>query len=397
VHDERVNESRVGVVGFGVAGATVASLLARQGHHVTVFERTPDHAVGAGLLLQPSGQLVLDRLGILAEIARSSERIEEIVGVTARGRGLVRLAYAELGPDVAGLGVFRPFLLETLDRMALAAGVAVRRDTEITALHREATKITLEDRAGQRHGPFDLVVGADGLRSAIRRLAGLQRWMHGYGYGALWTVGRTAAVQRELRMITRGTRDLLGLLPLGAGVCNFFWSQRHDRWDATRARGFAAWRDDVLSLSPLAEEVIGHVRGFDDLMLTSYGHVVTHPPHDARVVLLGDAAHAMSPHLGQGVNFALVDAYEFARSFAETGDVSTAISRYMARRHRQTRYYAWLTLGLTPFFQSGGYVKGTARDLGLPIIQRLPYVRGRMILSMAGLSGGFRGDRFTLR
>jgi 2-polyprenyl-6-methoxyphenol hydroxylase-like FAD-dependent oxidoreductase len=391
-----VNESRIAVVGFGVAGATVAALLARQGHPVTVFERTSDHAAGAGLLLQPSGQLVLDRLGILPEISRASERIEEIVGLTARGRELVRLAYAELGPDVAGLGVYRPLLLGTLDRMALAAGVAVRRDTEITALHREATNVTLEDGAGQRHGPFDLVIGADGLRSAIRRLAGLERWAHSYGYGALWTVGRSSTVQRQLRMTTRGTQDLLGLLPLGDGVCNLFFSQRHDRWEATRARGFAAWRDDVLRLSPAAEEVIAHVRDFDDLTLTRYGHVVTHRPTDGRVLLLGDAAHAMSPHLGQGVNFALIDAYEFARTFAETSDVTTAIARYTARRHRQTRYYAWITLALTPFFQSGGVVKGVGRDIGLPIIQRLPYVRGRMMLSMAGLTGGFRGDRFTL-
>ena len=388
--------SRVGVVGFGVAGATVAALLSRQGHRVTAFERTAAHAAGAGLLLQPSGQLVLDRLGILPEVLRTAETIDEIVGVTSGGRSLVRLRYAELGPGMAGMGVRRPMLLATLERMAVAAGVAVRNVTEITSMRATAGGTFLEDREGERHGPFDLVVGADGLHSRMRRLSGLERWSHDYTYGALWTVGRTAAVRGHLRLITRGTQDLLGLLPLGEGYCNFFWSQRVDRWDATRARGFAVWRDEVLRLSPLAEEAIAHVSGFDDLTLTSYGHVVTRRPRSGDLVLIGDAAHAMSPHTGQGVNFALIDAYEFARCVGASEDIAGAIRSYSDRRHRHARYYAWLTLGLTPFFQSGGVIKGVGRDVALPVIQWLPYVRHRMVLSMAGMSGGFRGDRFAL-
>lgn len=388
--------SRIAVVGFGVAGATAAALLARQGHEVTAFERLTARAVGAGLLLQPSGQLVLERLGVLEEVARASEPIHEIVGTTASGRELVRLAYDEVGPAVAGLGVRRPLLLETLARMATAAGVTLRADTEIAAVFGAAGHIALHDAAGGRHGPFDLIVGADGRQSVIRRCSGLERWSHEYGYGALWTVGRSQAVRGQLRMITRGTRDLLGLLPLGDGYCNFFWSQRLDAWSTIRARGFAAWRSDVLRLSPLAEEVIAHVRGFDDLTLTSYGHVVTRDRRDSAVVLLGDAAHAMSPHLGQGVNFALLDAYELARSVEACDDFGAALSSYGRRRQRQTRYYAWLTFGLTPFFQSDGSIKGLGRDIALPVIQHLPYVRGRMMLSMAGLTGGLRGDRFTL-
>jgi 2-polyprenyl-6-methoxyphenol hydroxylase-like FAD-dependent oxidoreductase len=76
---------RVGVVGMGVAGATIASLMARSGHDVTLFERVPRVGpMGAGILLQPSGQWVLDRLGLLDRVAEHAETIEELHAITNR-------------------------------------------------------------------------------------------------------------------------------------------------------------------------------------------------------------------------------------------------------------------------------------------------------------------------
>ncbi len=87
---------RVGIVGYGVAGATSAYLLAKAGHVVTLFERSPKVGpVGAGVLLQPSGQLILSRISLLDEVIARAEPIEELHALTDRGRTLIRLPYAE--------------------------------------------------------------------------------------------------------------------------------------------------------------------------------------------------------------------------------------------------------------------------------------------------------------
>jgi 2-polyprenyl-6-methoxyphenol hydroxylase-like FAD-dependent oxidoreductase len=383
---------RIGVVGYGIAGATVSGLLARQGHSVEVFERSDRTAIGSGLLLQPSGRMVLDALGLTPEVAPSAEVIDEVVAVSASGRPLARLAYAELGAGTRGMGIERPILFDALDRFARGAGVAPRFDTAIARGDAGGATATLTDTARDRIGPFDLVIGADGLDSQVRRSASFERWGHRYRWGALWTVGAAGTVRGRLHMVMRGTRELIGLLPLGRGRCNFFWSERLDRYERTRAGGFDAWRERVRRLCPEADAVLAHTRGFDDVTPTSYGHVVTRDTAGP-IVLIGDASHAMSPHTGQGVNLALIDAYMLAREIERSADVPAALARYGRARRRQLRFYAWLTLVMTPFFQSDGHAIGILRDLGLPVVERLPYVRHRILLAMAGLTGGFRGDR----
>src|SRR5437762_3078143 len=99
---------RVGVVGSGVAGLSSAYLLARDGHQVTVIERAPRLGpVGAGLLLQPSGQFALRQMGLLEEVVASAELIEGLHALTHRGRTLVRLMYRRIDPDLKGYGVHR--------------------------------------------------------------------------------------------------------------------------------------------------------------------------------------------------------------------------------------------------------------------------------------------------
>lgn len=129
------------------------------------------------------------------------------------------------------------------------------------------------DGSGTRTERFDLVVAADGSASRLRVQAGLQRRSHEYAYGALWTVGHTSSVRGELRQVVQGTHDLIGLLALGKGRCNFFCSQNIADYDRVRLGGFDAWRDRIVSLCPEAAEVISHLDGFDGLALTRYNHV----------------------------------------------------------------------------------------------------------------------------
>jgi 2-polyprenyl-6-methoxyphenol hydroxylase-like FAD-dependent oxidoreductase len=369
-----VRRSRIAVVGFGVAGGTAAALLGRAGHDVTVFERAPVlGAVGAGLLLQPSGQRVLARLGVLDEVEAAGERIEELIAWTNRGKRLMRLRYADLEPRLHGLGVHRADLFTPLARLAREAGVEVRLGTPVTAIP----------------DGFDVVVGADGSQSALREAAGLTRFRHEYRYGALWAIGRSNAVRARLHQVVRGTQRLVGLLPLGGGRCNLFWSLRRDEYPLVARRGFGDWRSEVVALCPEARELLDSLAGLEDTAFTTYRHVVARRPWAGRLVLIGDAAHAMSPHLGQGVNLALVDASLLAEELTAAREPEEAFRRYAERRRAQLRYYAWITLLLSPFFQSGGLVKAVGRDVALPAMIRVPALRRRMLLALSGLAEGF--------
>src|SRR5262249_32643054 len=83
----------------GAGGGPAAYVLAGAGHEVSLFERAPAVGpVGAGILLQPSGQMALRRLGLLDRVTRDAEPIDELHALTHRGRTLVRLRYDELGP-----------------------------------------------------------------------------------------------------------------------------------------------------------------------------------------------------------------------------------------------------------------------------------------------------------
>jgi len=366
---------RVGVVGFGVAGSTVSALLAHAGHDVTAFERAPAlEPVGAGVLLQPSGQRVLERLGLLEQVRAHAARIDELVALTPSGRTISRLRYGDLEPGLHALGVHRS------DLTAALAGLVERSDAKLQ-LGEEIVGADDERLQG-----FDLIVGADGSRSTLRAGSGLVRWEHEYAWGALWAIGEGSSVTGRLHQVVHGTQKLVGVLPLGGGRCNLFWSARSDRVEELRARGFEEWRAGVAELCPEAAEPLASLADWDDVRFTTYRHAWLRSPYEGRLVLIGDAAHPMSPHLGQGLNLALVDGWSLAEALAEAPTPTEGVARYAASRRAQIAYYGAVTLALTPFFQSGGAFKGLGRDAVLPHLPRLPFVGRQMLQTLAGFA-----------
>ena len=392
---------QVGVVGFGVAGGALACLLGRMGHAVTIFEQAPTVGpVGTGLLLQPSGQGVLERLGLLDGIAAQSEPIHELHAFQPDGRTLIHLRYDEIAPGCRAYGIHRGTLFQALhSRAAAEPNVCIHLNHAIASWRpgSDGRQVFAVDAAGAAHGPFDFLVAADGSRSRLRQtlepgLAGVPE----YPIGALWTVGRCTQVRGYLHQVVEGTRHLLGLLPIGGERATLFWSLPQREMDDLRAGGFAAWREAAVRLCPLADEVLADAGGFERVVFTTYRHTVLRRPHNAHVVCLGDAAHAMSPHLGQGANLALLDAECLADALATAEGVRAAFQRYEADRRAHVRYYATLSRLLTPFFQSEGWLLGLGRDIALPRMSCVPPLRHHMLLAMAGVKRGLLGGTLPL-
>ncbi len=402
----------VGVIGCGTAGPAAALLLHRAGHAVTVYERVErPRAVGAGIILQPTGQAVLARLGLAEEVISRGARLDGLRVLRDGGATLLSLTYADVDPSLFGVGLHRGVLFQALFDALGRDGVAMRMGVACEALQRDdrGRYLVVDDR-GERHGPHDLVVVADGARSRLRDDTGLTRRVEPYPWGALWFVGHDpgGVYGRELHQVVRGVRRMLGLLPTGVGPdedgrrastpeVSLFWSIRADQVEDWRRTGFDAWVEEVSRMAPDASFLLDQIRGEGDVLFSAYHDVVMSPWHTRGLVALGDAAHAMSPQLGQGANLALWDAMVLADSIsAERGDVVRALDRYSRSRADHLGYYQWVTRALTPFFQSDHEALGWLRDVFMPMMNKVALLRRAMVLGMCGTADGHPWKRIEL-
>jgi 2-polyprenyl-6-methoxyphenol hydroxylase-like FAD-dependent oxidoreductase len=387
----------IAVVGAGTAGAAAAILLARAGHRVEVFERVPDPGpVGAGITLQPTGQAALRVLGLLDEIVACGAPVDRLTCAFPDGRRMIDLPYAELDPQLAGLGLHRGQLFRVLFAALQTCGATVHCGVRIEASQLERGGRSLTVEGGGRLGPFELVIAADGSTCELHGSAPKVRSSF-YPWGALWLVAEDRAgfaADRKIHQIVDSTHTLLGFLPTGCSpedrrpLVSVFWSLRADRLAQWRAAGIGPWRDRVLRLEPRAEPLLDGVRDVQQVLFARYRDVAMWPWHGERIVFLGDAAHATSPQLGQGANMALLDAVALAEALAGDRELAASLAAYSQARRRQLAYYQLATRALTPLFQSDSRMLGWLRDRFFPISRWVGPLRRRMIRTMVGIDRG---------
>ena len=160
---------KVAVVGSGIVGPAAALLLARDGHDIEVFERSiAPGAAGAGFLLQLLGQLVVEELGVGEALRSQSALVRRVHARTRSGRVVLDFGYDDVVPGASGWGVNRETLCRLLAEALSDAHIPLRANRACEGVSRRADGWWLRFRGGEA-GPFDLVVGADGARSRIRR------------------------------------------------------------------------------------------------------------------------------------------------------------------------------------------------------------------------------------
>jgi len=386
---------KVAIVGCGTAGPAAAVLLARQGHHVEIFERAPHcEPVGAGFLLQPSGMAVLEELGILSPILSHGSRIERLHILDAKNKDLLNLQYQELGPEYFGLGLHRPVLLHYLLETVSQEGVPVHWNREIT----DATKVPegwiLESAQGDTTASFDLLIITDGARSTLRDKLLPHGSNRGYPWGAHWFIGKNNNTfpTSELYQVVNGTRQLAGFLATGRelegqdDLVSLFWSIKLSEDQNIRSRPLQEWKDAILNICPRAEPFLAQINDWSEILTARYGDVHLSPPYREGLVILGDAAHAMSPQLGQGVNLALQDASTLAHHL-QSSSPEKALPQYAKARRAQLAYYRFSSRQLTPWFQSDHEWLTPLRKTFFRTMQHTPPARKFMTKTMAGLIG----------
>jgi len=337
------------VVGAGIGGLCAAIGLHRRGWDVTVLERTPRFGqVGAGLTLMANGLRGLDALGV-GEAVRAQGRVDAPGGTrTPSGRWLSRVDGATmtrlLGTPAVGIhrGALHRVLRGALPPAALLTGAEV---VDVGPDRRPAVRYRHGGRELARTA--DLVVAADGIRSVVRA----RRWPEvpppAYAGSTAWR-GVTDGPWRGTlaTAITWGRGTEFGMVPLGDGRVYWFaavvaapgWrTEEVDQLALVRER-FGAWHDPVPGL--LDATSAGAVIRTDLYHLP--GPVASY--RRGAVALLGDAAHAMTPNLGQGANQAIEDAAVLAAVCGPDDDVAGALTAYDRRRRPRAQAVARASL-----------------------------------------------------
>lgn len=322
-------------------------------------------------MLQPTGLAVLGALGLSDAIARLGARIDRLVGTDAgSGRVVLDVGYRPLGAGAHALAVHRAALFHVLHDAVVAAKLPIRTGYTVASLEREDTS-WLRGPQGLE-GPFDLVVDALGASSPLRAAAARPGAVRPLAYGAIW--GTVPWVdqgfdRRALMQRYRKASVMIGVLPVGrqkpgsAEMAAFFWSLKPERLAALRQQGFEHWKETVRRLWPQAGPLLDAIGSFDDLTLARYAHHTLAVPAGDGIAFIGDSAHSTSPQLGQGANMALLDAAALASAIERSESVGDALALYARLRRWHVRLYQFLSLTLTPFYQSDSRVLPLARDI----------------------------------
>jgi 2-polyprenyl-6-methoxyphenol hydroxylase-like FAD-dependent oxidoreductase len=385
----------IAIVGAGISGLASAILLAPLGHRITLYERfATTRPIGSGLMLQPTGLAALERLGLRRELATLGQRIDRLHGVTARGTTVFDLAYGALSPDLHAVAVHRAALHGVLWRGFERSGARLETGCTIGGVAaRSGGRASLVDDAGRVLAAADLIIDASGARSPIRGWV-CRRQPRLFPYGAVWaSVPDIGIAPNTLAQRYVAARTMIGYLPVGritaAGdrIAALFWSLKPPDYAAWRD-GFAAWQDQICGLWPELSRVVQALDGPDALTLAGYTHFTADRLSRDNVVLVGDAAHATSPQLGQGANHGLIDAVVLADALCHAGDIASATALYQRERWRHVQFYQYASALMTPFFQSDSVILAKLRDLTFDRTKIVPYLHREMLRTLAGLKTG---------
>jgi 2-polyprenyl-6-methoxyphenol hydroxylase-like FAD-dependent oxidoreductase len=301
------------IAGGGPAGMMLGYLLARAGVQVLVLEKHADFLRDfRGDTIHPSTLEVMDELGLLEEFLKLPH--QEVYELNAQvGQMPVTIADFRHLPTRCRFIALMPqwdFLNFLAEQAARFPSFALRMETEVTGLVQESGRV-MGVHANTPQGPIevraDLVVGADGRNSVVREKAGLKVKDFGAPMDVLWfrlarnlghpvaTMGRFDA-GRIFIMINRGEYWQCGYV-IAKG-----------RFEEIRRQGFETFRAETVRLAPFASDSVRELRTWDDVKLLTVRVDRLREWFRPGLLCIGDAAHAMSPVGGVGINLAIQDA-----------------------------------------------------------------------------------------
>ncbi len=306
--------SNVLVAGAGLAGTATAIGLATAGVAVDLLDIKPEiTAVGSGITMQGNGLRELRRLGVWEHVLAAGYPFNSL-GLRApdpAGTLLAEIPDARTGgPDLpATVGLPRPALARIMEDRAVATGAKLRLGTCVSSLSQDegGVDVVFSDGSASR---YDLVVGADGIRSATRRMIGIADEPRPTGMGIFRAFGPRAASVTRTDLYYGGPCYIAGYCPTSENTLYaYVVEDAQDRSALTPAERLAAMRALAGAYHGPWDDILQTLTDPGTISYTLFEELVVPAPWNrGRVVLIGDAAHACPPTLAQGGAQALEDA-----------------------------------------------------------------------------------------
>ncbi|HEY7206727.1 MAG TPA: FAD-dependent oxidoreductase [Gaiellaceae bacterium] len=334
---------RVLVVGGGIGGLSASIALRRRGIGVDIVELNPKWDVYGVGIIQPGNAIrALDQLGLGEKAIEQGFAIQGSRFCDGEGNVLGAVpAPPLLGDRYPGMnGITRPRLHRIFQDAVKESGAEIRLGVTVETLDQDDDGV----RAGFTDGTtgrYDLVVGADGINSLVRRLALPDAPEPEYTGQVVWRHNFPKPESLATLDTYVGLRGKAGLVPLAPDLMYMFVIERWpaDDLDVPDERLPATMRERL-------EGYGGRIGELRDTLITDESEIVYRPVYSllvpspwyrGRVIVVGDAAHATSPHVGQGAAMAIEDAVVLAEEVSGSDDLTGSLERFMERRFERCK------------------------------------------------------------
>lgn len=336
------------VIGGGVGGLTSAIALGRDGHRVTVIEKDPDWAVyGVGIIQQGNVIRAVKELGIIDDYLDAGFGFDFVEVYQPTGERIARIPSPKLVEGYpASVGIGRRALHNVLGTRARGAGAEIKLGVTADRLDDDGQKVTVHFSDGASEC-FDLVIGADGLYSRTRQLLFPDHAAPTFTGQSVWRYNFPRPEPLDCLQAYEG-RLGVGLVPLAADLMYMFVTtpEPGNPWYPTE--GLAAVMRGKLDGMPPAIAALAAQITDDDAVVYKPLETIFMADcwHKGRIVLLGDAVHATTPHLGQGAGMAIEDSLVLADEIGRNETVDQAFTAYRERRHQRCHFIVEASLSL---------------------------------------------------
>lgn len=329
------------VVGAGLGGLSLALRLRQVGIEADVVEIEPELTIaGAGLTLNGASLRAFAAMGLLEQIKQKGHCHDTGTLRDANGKLLYPpMAARVYGPDVPnGAGIFRPVLHRIMGDAAVAAGVDIRFGATVASLAQDDSGVDVAFSDGTT-GRYDLVVGADGLSSVVRRLVFPDAPKPRFTGQGCWRAVLPRPPEIDGACTFMAQLHKAGVNPISHDEMYLYLLQHvpdnrrmpEEQWPALLAA--ALWEFGGL-IGEIRDGLGAHSR----INYRPLEYLLLDPPwYRGRVVLIGDAAHATTPHMGYGAGLAVEDAIVLSEYLAQDLELDDALQRFMDRRYERCR------------------------------------------------------------
>jgi 2-polyprenyl-6-methoxyphenol hydroxylase-like FAD-dependent oxidoreductase len=307
------------IVGGGIAGCCAAIALSQRGHRVQIVEKQDKWRFkSSGIFVYANGLVSLGKLGLLDPILRAGFAVPNGRNgyFDQSGEPIVETVYPEAdgGKIPAILGIKRAEMHRIMANRVSELGVSVHLGTtvvELTEAHGYVDVVFSDATSAQ----FDLVIGADGLRSDMRSLIGIEMPPRYTGFG-IWRSVHERPTDLTDKIMMMGTGKRFGIMPISDELLYTFGTvvaaketfHAPDSWPETMRATFQEFKGP-------AARFLHELSGRSEVLYTAVEEVsLPLPWHRGRVLLIGDAAHASTPFMGQGGAMAMQDAVDLAEA-----------------------------------------------------------------------------------